>query len=167
MTATLFAMLLAAPVPAEEGIKPPKGPPPAQVLASVTSDGDFEVTRPVTVPETQTRERTVTIDGRSVKETYSVTVFRTLLRTHRTKPEGIKVYTADGKEVDAKELPGKLKKPMAVLWAADNQMVDPFYLKIVKPDTLVIVPPKAPEVEVKPVPGGAKPPEPIPGPGRF
>jgi hypothetical protein len=157
MTATLFAILLAAPAPAEDTLMPPKGPPPAQVLASMTRDGEFEITQPVIVPEVQTRERTVTIDGRAVKETYSVTVFRTQLRTRRVKAEGVKVYTADGKEIDAKDIPGKLKKPTAVLWAGDNHMVDPFYLKIVKPETLVLVPPTAPEVEVKPVEPGAKP----------
>jgi hypothetical protein len=157
MTATLFAILLAAPAPAEETLTPPKGPPPAQVLASMTRDADIEITQPVIVPEVQTRERTVTIDGRAVKETYSVTVYRTQLRTRHVKADGVKAYTADGKDVDAKDLPGKLKKPTAVLWAADNHMVDPFYLKIIKSEALVLVPAKAPEVEVKPPEPGAKP----------
>jgi hypothetical protein len=150
LTAVLTSAV-AAPVPPEPPLKPPQGPPPAQVLASLTAEGDFEITRPVPVATTERRVRTVTIDGRPVREEYTVTVPRTVNETRRIKSEGVKVYTAGGKEVDAKDVPDKLKKPTIVLFANDGNKVDPFYLKIVKPDTLVVVAP-APAPQPLPAP---------------
>ncbi len=154
MNSALLALALAAvaaPAPAEAPVKPPKGPPPAQVLASVTKDGEFEITQPVLVPEIRTEERIVTIDGRPVKQLVQVTALKTVQVTRRVKPEGVKVYTAAGKEVDAKDVPEKLKKPTIVLFAGDGNKVDPFYLKIIKPDTLVVVAPlSAPTVQPAP-----------------
>jgi hypothetical protein len=157
MNPTLFAIVLAsaaaAPAPPDAPVKPPEGPPPVQVVASMTRDGEFEITQPALVPATETRERTVNIAGREVKETYPVTVYKTVQVTRRIKGEGVKVYTAAGKEVDAKDVPDKLKKQTIVLFSADGNKVDPFYLKIIKPDTLVIVaPPPAPATTAPPAP---------------
>jgi hypothetical protein len=154
MNSALLAVALAAvaaPAPAEEAIKAPKGPPPAQVIISVTKEGEFEITQTVLVPEQRNEERVVTIDGKPVKQVVTVTVARPVQVTQRHKPEGVKVYTAAGKEVDAKDVPDKLKKPTVVLFAGDGNKVDPFYLKIIKPDTLVIVAP-APSPTAVPAP---------------
>ena len=143
LSAAVLAAALAAPAPAEEPIKPPQGPPPQQIIASMTSEGLFEITTTALVPTIETRERVVTIGGRAVKEMYTVTTLKTVQVTRRIKGEGVKVYTVAGKEVDAKDVPEKLKKPTIVLFAVDGNKVDPFYLKIVKADTLVIVQPQA------------------------
>ncbi len=165
MNTALFAVVLAsavaAPAPPEPPPKLPQGPPPATVLASVTGDGEFEITQPRLVPYVEKRERTVTVDGRPVRQEYSVTAYRTVPETRRIKGEGAKVYTADGKEVDPKDVPDKLKKPTVVLLSADEKKVDPFYLKVVKPDTLVIVAPAPPATlpsSAPPAPLPAKPP---------
>ncbi len=146
MTPTLYAVVLTAalgaPAPADEPIKAPQGPPPQQIIASMTSEGLFELTQPSLVPVAETRERVVTIKGQAVKQLVQVTTFKTVQVTRRIKGEGVKVYTAAGKEVDAKNVSEKLKKPTIVLFAADGNKVDPFYLKIVKADTLVIVAPR-------------------------
>ena len=153
MNAALLAVALsavAAPAPADEAIKVPEGVAPATVIASMTKDGEFEITQPAVVPSTETRVRNVVVGGVAVTETYTVTVNKTVQVTRRIKGEGVKVYTAAGKEVDAKDVPDKLKKQTVVLFAADGKKVDPFYLKIVKADTLVIVaPPPAPVPEPK------------------
>jgi hypothetical protein len=145
MNTMLWAVILAsagaAPAPTEEAIKPPEGPPPAQVIASMTKEGELEITQPVLVPETHQEERTVNVNGQAVKQVVEVTGFKTVQVTRRVSAEGVKVTTAAGKEVDAKELPDKLRKPTIVLMAADGKKVDPFYLKIVKSETLVIVAP--------------------------
>ena len=154
MTSTLFAAVLASAVAApapDEAVKLPTGPAPATVLMSVTKDGEFEITQASQVPTLEERTRTVNVDGRPVTEKYVVTVFKMVQVTRRIKGEGVKVYTAAGKEVDAKDVPDKLKKPTAVLFANDGNKVDPFYLKIIKPDTLVIV---APQPAPAPVPPG-------------
>jgi hypothetical protein len=161
MTSTLFAAVLASAVAApapDEAVKLPTGPAPATVLMSVTKDGEFEITQASQVPTLEERTRTVNLAGGGVAtEKYVVTVLKTVQVTRRIKGEGVKVYTAAGKEVDAKDVPDKLKKPTVVLFAADGNKVDPFYLKVIKPDTLVVV---APAVggEVPTVPRtGAKP----------
>ena len=144
MNAALLAVALsavAAPAPADEAIKAPEGVPPATVIASMTKDGEFEITQPEVVPSTETRVRSVVVGGVAVTESYQVTVYKTVQVTRRYKGEGVKVYSAAGKEVNAKDVPDKLKKQTVVLFAADGKKVDPFYLKIVKADTLVIVAP--------------------------
>jgi hypothetical protein len=151
LLALVLASSVAAPAPAEEPLKVPQGPPPAQVIASVTKEGEFEITQPVLVPEQRNEVRTVNVNGTPVTQTVTVTVFKTVQVTRRIKPEGVKVYTAAGKEVDAKDVPDKLKKPAIVLFANDGNKVDPFYLKIIKPDTLVVVAP-APSPTAAPEP---------------
>ncbi|HEX5271542.1 MAG TPA: hypothetical protein VFW33_13690 [Gemmataceae bacterium] len=155
MSPALLALVLAsgvsAPAPAEEAIKPPQGMPPAQVIASVTKDGEFEITQSVVVPEVVTEEVPISVEGKTVTRQVQVTRFKPVQRVHRIKPQGVKVYTAAGKEVDPKDAGEKLKKPTIVLFAADGNRVDPFYLKIIKPDTLVIVAP-APTPAAAPAP---------------
>jgi hypothetical protein len=154
MTTTLLALTLAsavaAPAPAEEPIKPPEGPPPTQVLASMTKESEFEITQTVLVPEMVTEERTVNVNGQAVTQTVSVLRYKPVQVTRRVSAEGVKVTTAAGKEVDPKEWPDKLRKPTIALMAADGKKVDPFYLKIIKSDTLVIV---APMPTPAPAPG--------------
>ncbi len=150
MTPALFAVLLAstvnAPAPPDEAIKAPQGLPPTQVIASVTKDGEFEITQTRLVATLRTEERAATNAGKPVKYTVTVRAYSPVQETRRIKSEGVKVYTAAGKEVSAKDAADKLKKPTIVLLAADGNKVDPFYLKIIKPDTLVLVapPPAAP-----------------------
>lgn len=142
MTPALFAVLLAstvnAPAPPDEAIKAPQGLPPTQVIASVTKDGEFEITQSRLVAARHTEERTTAAGG---KYTVQVVSYRPVQETRRLKGEGVKVYTAAGKEVSARDAADKLKKPAIVLLAADGKKVDPFYLKIIKPDTLVLVAP--------------------------
>jgi hypothetical protein len=164
MNSALLAVVLAsvaAPAPPEPPPKPPEGAPPATVIASITKEGDVEITQAAMVPMQEQRQRVVTIDGRAVTETYQVTTFKTVPVTHRIKGDAVKVYTAAGKEVEARDVPEKLKKQTTVLFAADGKKVDPFYLKIIKPDTLVIVgppPSPAPVAPAPPKPSAAKPP---------
>jgi len=151
LLALVLASTVAAPAPADDPIKLPMGVPPATVMASVTKEGDFAITQTVMVPETRNELRTVIIGGNPVTQTVAVVVHKTVQVEIRMKAQGVKVYTAAGKEVDARDVPDKLKKPTVVLYAADGNKVDPFFLKIIKPDTLVIVAPLA---------GGGAAPEP-------
>jgi hypothetical protein len=157
---------VAAPAPAEEEIKLPQGPQPLQVLARMTKEGRIEITEQIMEARTEKRTRTTVVDGREVPVEYVVTTVKSVPRTRLLPEKGVKAYTAAGKEVDPKDLPDKLKKPAVVLMSWDGNKVDPFFLRVVKPDTLVLVPP----VEaVAPADGGAKPPplpetKPIPKP---
>jgi hypothetical protein len=64
--------------------------------------------------------------------------------THRILTEGMKVATAGGKEVDSKDVPDRLKNWTAVILSADGNKIDPFYLSVLKENTLTIVVPTAP-----------------------
>src|SRR5262249_26208433 len=152
LLAALLASAVAAPAPAEEMPKPPQGLPPTQVIINMTKDGEFEITQTRLVPEERTETRTRNINGTPVLETGKVIVHVPVQVKFRIKGEGVKVYTAAGKEVDAKEVPEKLKKPTIVLFAADGNKVDPFYLKLLKPEALVVVAP-APSATTTPAPG--------------
>jgi len=157
VNATLLAVVLAsavsAPAPATEPIKPPMGLPPAQVIATMTKEGDIEITQTVIVPEIRTEKRVVVVGAKAVEQTVQVTVFRPVQQTQRIKTEGVKVYTAGGKDVAVKDLAEKLKTPTIVLVTFDGNKVDPFYLKIIKPDILVIVAPSpTPQAIGEPIP---------------
>jgi hypothetical protein len=145
LLAAVLSAAVAAPAPAEE-VKPPAGPPPAQVVASMGKDGVIEVIQTVMELVPETRTMTKVVMGKMITETYTVTVPVTRQTRQQFAAKDAKVYTAGGKEVDAKDVPEKLKKPTIVLLSANGQKVDPFYLKIIKEDTLVIVssPPQAP-----------------------
>lgn len=156
MNATLIAIALAAvaaPAP-DEDIKLPQGPQPLQVLAQLNKDGRIEVTEQMPVYRQEKRIRTRNVGGREVAEEYVVNTMTFEFRKRLLPEKGVKVYSAAGKEIDAKDLPDKLRKPVVVFMAWDGKKVDPFFLRLAKADTLVIVPPVAPP---QPIDAGAKP----------
>jgi hypothetical protein len=168
MSPTLFAVVLAttvtAPAPVEEDVKPPKGPQPLQVLAHVAEDGNIEITQVLTVYRAETRTRVVNVNGTPVSQQYTVTVPQAVPVTRRLLAKSVQVSTAGGKAVDPKDVPAKLKKPTPVLLSADGNKIDPFYLKIVKEGTLVLVMPgftvgevRPPSLPQPPAPGVAPP----------
>jgi hypothetical protein len=157
MTPTLLTVVLAsaiaAPAPDEE-IKLPTGAQPLQVLAKLNKDGRIEITEMLAVYTEEKRVRTVNVGGIPRAEEYIVTTMRSMPRTRLLPEKGVKVYTAAGKEVDPKDWPEKLRKPAVIFMAWDGKKVDPFYLRVAKADTLVIVPPQEPP---RPIDDGAKP----------
>ncbi len=143
MAPTLFAALLAlaAPVPAEDDIKLPQGHQPCQIVARMDDKGRLEITELLPVYRQEKRTRTRTVDGKPVVEEYVVTTITAEPRVRTLDMKGVTVHTAAGKEVDPKELPEKLKKKTIAFLACDGKKVDPFYLKPLKDDTLIIVAP--------------------------
>src|SRR5262249_25104189 len=123
-------------------------------IARVDKDGRIEVTEQVMEVRTEKRTRDTVVDGKTVPVEYAVTTYRSQPRQRLLPERGVKVYTAAGKEVDAKDGPERRRKPAVAFLAWDGRKVDPCYLKPLKPDTLVIVPP--PEAP-RPADEGAKP----------
>ncbi|HEX5271543.1 MAG TPA: hypothetical protein VFW33_13695 [Gemmataceae bacterium] len=157
MNAALLAVALsavAAPAPAEE-IKLPQGAPPMQVVAQVNKDGRIEVTQSVMVYRQEKRTRVVNVNGQNVAQEYVVTIVTPVTEKRLLPEKGLAASTAAGKEVPVKDLADKLKGPTIVFVAWDGKKVDPFFLKPLKPDTLVIV---APPPEPPPAGAGDKPP---------
>src|SRR5262249_3774765 len=142
VTPILLAVLLAsapgAPAPEEQDIKLPQGMQPLQVLAHIDKNGRIQITEMITELREEKRLRTRNVGGKEVKEEYVVRVMMAVPRTRLLPEKGVKVYTAAGKEVDPKDVPEKLKKPAVVFMAWDGEKVDPFYLRVAKPDTLVL-----------------------------
>ena len=69
----------------------------------------------------------------------SAIVPRLLRKYHKKNLADLVVTIAAGKKLTAEEVLTALEKPTIVLISSDGNDVDPYYLKIVKPDTLVIV----------------------------
>ncbi len=170
MNAALLAVALAAvgaPAPAEE-IKLPEGVQPVQIVAQVTKEGRIEITEMLTQLREEKRVKKVVVDGKEVPVEYTVRNFTPMPRKRLLPEKGVTVYSSAGKEVAAKDVAEKLKNQTIAFLAWDGKKPDPFYLKPLKPDVLVIVAPP----EVTPADSGEKPhdapPPPVPpgGDGR-
>jgi hypothetical protein len=117
-----------------------------QVVAQMAKgkDGVIEVTQMVAVYRTEKRTRTRNVGGVAVAEEYAVNTLSFVAETRHLDVKAVKVHTAGGKEVDAKDVPAKLKNQTVAFLAWDGKKVDPFYLKPLKEDTLIIVAPPEP-----------------------
>ena len=62
-----------------------------------------------------------------------------LWKYHKRKLSDLTVTNALGEKMSEEQVRKALKKPSIVLLSSDGKPVDPYYLKIIKPDTLVIV----------------------------
>jgi hypothetical protein len=166
MSSSLLAavLALAAPLPADEAPKAPQGLPPTQVIARADKDGTIEVLRTGVVYRVEDRTRAVNVNGRVVQVVEKVSVPMTSEITVKYAAKDARLFTAAGKELDPKELPERLKKKTIVLLSENGQLVDPFYLKVVKEDTLVLVVTAPPPM---PAPGVVTPvPDPPPAPPK-
>jgi len=156
-------LVIAAPLPArEEG---PKGPPPQVIMINVQADGApvIPITRMRHVPV----QRTVIVQegGRNVTKTETVTVpiYETILSPIDGKE--IQVYGVDGKKIDPKDLRGLIKGQTPAFQSADGKPVDPFYLRLAREGTVILVGPPPPPGQNVVVPFTA-PPEKIPAPPK-
>jgi hypothetical protein len=139
---TLALLLPAAPVPAAKDT-PPKGPAPRVVAIAVQSDGtpSIQHVRTRMVQQQRTRQVQVGQETRTVAETVMVPVLETV--NLALDGESVEVYGADGKKLDPKDVRKQVTKPVAALVSADGKPVDPFYLRLAREGTLVIVVPMA------------------------
>jgi hypothetical protein len=123
------------------------------MLAEVGPDGVAYVSRTVT-------------EFRPVRETYQVNVNGKTEVRERTRIVGamrevrvplqgpnVRVFGTDGKRIDPKDLPNLLKKSTPVMVSADGNEIDPLYLRLVQPGTLVIVAPDLADFGRQPPPG--------------
>ncbi len=138
---TILMTVLAAPAPEVEVVKAPQGPQPQQVLVRLDKEGNLEVMTSRQVPEERNVTKTVVVDGVARAVIEKVTVMVPVQVSYRILTEGMKVATAGGKAVDAKDLPERLKNWTPVMLSADGNKIDPFYLGVLKENTLTIVVP--------------------------
>ena len=75
-------------------------------------------------------------------------------RYHKRKLADLNVTNAIGEELTEEQIRNTLKKPTIVLLSRDGEPIHPYYLKVIKPETLVIIdrtPEAAPEKKPRPV----------------
>ena len=115
------------------------GPAPYYTYASAT-EGDYVViTRTFVSMVQEQRTRIVKKNGIEEKVPYIVCISKIRRSKLKKKIADLEVTNAAGEKKTAEDIRDALEKPQAVLLSSDGQKVDPFYLKTVKPDTLVIV----------------------------
>ncbi len=66
-----------------------------------------------------------------------------------------RLFDATGKALDPKDAAKRLKGPTAVLVSADGKAVDPLYLRLARPETLVVVSSELARALVPPAPPAA------------
>ena len=142
-----------------------------------------------TVMSTETRVRSVTSNGKTEEVPYTVQVPVTVVEQQTyniRRPLGserfevgidkIKAWDLAGKAIDGAELAAKLKAPASVIAKEDDpknfKAIDPFYLSVLRPDTIMIYipvgssgPPPAPAAPAAAAPAPAAP-APAPTVGR-
>ncbi len=129
----------------------PTGPQPLVLLAR--ADGEGRVRIFVRIPVTSYRLRPAKGTG---KEKEGTGYYYEPVREERPVPfdaGDVRAFDTAGKQVDVKKLARLLAKETPVLVSADGRPVDPFYLRVVKDGTLVLV-----------LPPGRHPPAPAPPP---
>ena len=117
---------------AQDAPRLPTGLAPVQVIARMT--GKSSVT--LVIPYHEFVREEVNDGMGSVR---IVPVLREESRSVSLKE--VKVVRADGKEVDVKQLPELLVRPLPALCSADGKVVDPLHLRLVKDGTLIFVGP--------------------------
>jgi hypothetical protein len=142
--ATVLLLSAIGPLRADEEIALPRGPQPQQLLARVARDHLILLT---TTTEFRQEVRTVetNVGGQVVKKEVTVTVPIISSRETTSKLSDVQILGVDGKKVDEKIVAKKLKKRTPVLVSVNGQPVDPFYLKLIKEDTLIVVLPRLAE----------------------
>ncbi len=135
---------------------PPKGSAPLIMTANVGKDGKPFIIR--TTYRSVAREEVyeVNVNGQIEKRKRVVAVTIPVMTSLQLDVAGLRVYDVDGKQLDANSL--KLTRATPVLVSADGRPVDPFYTRLARPGTLVLVVPGLNE-EAMPLPMAVIPPK--------
>lgn len=62
-----------------------------------------------------------------------------LWKYHKRKLADLSITNALGQELKTEEIRKTLQKPSVILLSTDGKPIHPYYLKVIKPDTLVII----------------------------
>lgn len=135
---------------------PPKALPPRVMVAEVDKDGRAFLPAYVTVYRQEKVTYKVVVNGRAEDREKIVKVPEIQQKQVKVHLDdaGVEVYGTDGKRVDVKGL--KFRGPVGVFVSSDGRPVDPYYLRVIRPGTLIVVsralvetgytmPPPAPE----------------------
>ena len=117
----------------------PQTPAPDYSVARVLKGDEVLLSYVMIIHEVQTREKVQKKDGVKERVKYTVRVPRMLRKYKKRKLSDLTITNAAGKLQEENVVREAWRKPTIVLISSDGNKVDPYYLKIVKPDTLVVV----------------------------
>jgi hypothetical protein len=140
----------------DEEPKIPAGPPPLHAVARMDKQGTLVIRQTLmrVVYRQEQRPRPVNVGGQPAAEVVTVRVATQVPETRMIQATGFQAFDLAGKRLEARTLPGLLKGWTDVLVSADGKMVDPFYLRVIREGTpVLIVPGFAPEPTPPPRPG--------------
>jgi hypothetical protein len=166
MVRTLFSvalgLALAGPAVAQPKDKPARGPAP--VIATVHLDGNGRpiIARVRTVPQqrielVQEKVGNVVVQ-RQVARTVMVYV------TEHVVLDNVQILDGTGKRLDPGQARRLIKGETPVLMSADGKAIDPFYLRALREDTVILVAPGGAQGVVAPPPPAGTDPVVVPGP---
>jgi hypothetical protein len=132
--AVTLALTLTAALSAQDQ---PKGPPPTIMTAQPGKNGVPTIVVPVLEYQPKKVVKEVNVNGRidKLEEVVYVPVTKHVIIP--LDAPGNRVYDVAGKQLDAKAL--KLTKATPVLVSSNGQPVDPFYTRLAREGTLVVV----------------------------
>ena len=136
---TLAAVLVTTSTAFSQLPKQPQTPAPTYSVAWKTKKGDLLLSYTMTIYQSETRERIVVKDGKEERVKYTVRRPVLLRKYHTKRIADLTITNAIGRKLSAEDVLDALEKPTIVLISSDGRPVDPYYLRIVKRDTLVIV----------------------------
>ena len=139
----LFLALPFLSPPQTEKKNAPSDLPPILCLATASKGPGKSVVVQVSVPRLAAKVKGKTIPKRGLPKV-KVTVLRRELRVvlNPDSPSqlvGSGFFTLSGDPVEPGEILRRLKKDVPVLLSATGKMIDPYYLQVVKPETLLLV----------------------------
>lgn len=132
----LCTLVLAAPIPVHEP-ELPKGPPP-RVMTVTTSTHNRQVFHLIKTEYVSGTEEMALPDDNEIKKVEVARKSPVMIEFQVDEKE-VQFYGRDGKQLGLKDVRNRLKGPTAVLVSADGKPVDPFYLRLLREDALVVV----------------------------
>jgi hypothetical protein len=111
---------------------------PDQAVAKVDGKGVITIIQVSATPSV-TYEQKIDKGGATVK--YKVAQRGAILHVTELAVSGVQAFGTDGKPIPAAKLASLLAKEQPVLVSLDGNKVDPFHLRLIKEDTIVLVPP--------------------------
>lgn len=142
---------------------PPQSSQPLAARVTITADGQCVVRERIVFVKPLTAFRTA--DAQGIPEKIPVSIKQTeTIETVREMPAiAVQGFDMKGNRIDPNALATALRNETSVLISGDDKPVDPAYLEIIKPGTLILVLPSSPPpvVEIppalEPAPGNAEP----------
>jgi TIGR03009 family protein len=130
-------------VPIMDGqLHSPSSPMPVNVLAKMDKDGQIIFRWPITYYEPKTAW--VKRGADETDQPVTTYVATTREESRALDVAQVRVVGTDGKRIEAKALPGLLRKEIPVLVSHGGMKIDPMYLRVVKEDTLIFILPLEP-----------------------